>query len=948
MRKDKDKIADEREDDAWTGVTPEKGGKGLAGMPDTAGRGVVAESTRIERPVRVFDKIMPPTGKSETTQGDMPVFLSAEPSPSAGQLKPSERLNAFGDFIKQIGIFTRRAQTSGNAPQTKPQTSGNAPQTPPEAKPEADVVPPSGASAETSAPPLAKPPSTVAPDGEREPLPAPLPVVKPLPPTSGVPLPILPPEDKGGVERGEVERKSLTGVLGLLDETGDKTEGDKTAAPRPGGGHSLITPDAWKPVDGVTPEMVKNIRAANEKAAYALEKSAEELKGLRKELEDLELERRKSVRFKDGVGLVIKNSLGTVDIPLHSQAGYEESSRFNKKRDELQKAIGRHPALLATRKKRTEEIGDKITELKKYAEPFERSIWDQALPYSLGPVGGVAVNMYTESRESKNYSRARKLYEDAQKMLNAPLKFDNSNGGVNALKGGADKLSDVDFLTFGGTEILRNLEVKNVMEKVRANENGADIEDVLSRDEQMLLDAFFTYEEAAADRSGDLSLGYQVGGGAVEGLAIAAQALLTGGVGAIATNGAKIAMLKWMAKRLAGKALKQQVKQQTVNWLKREGYKGLAWMIHSAGKALVATPFTPGAYVDASRRMLEYERGEDGKPLLDEKGVPVLKSYRDAMCEAFMDAFIDNLAGESGIQRRGVVRAAKNGLSPEMKKRWIAKAKQMAQTKPGKMYAVLSANPVFKTFSKNIAGGITEAVADEFYAACLREAMGNPEALKDFTSVDALLVMLASVGTAGVVDKSLSQDSLRHGGERYAQSCRKLKKHILETGVSEQRADNLIRSLDGASVREISSRMTPLVNRLAHSDAGHAARLFASVSDYVKQRNALSVLFEKSRKGKKTPENNVLSPDGNRRSMENTPLSPVKIENERLAVPSPAPPVMEIIPSATTPKVERNAVSPVNPTPQNNPGEQRRMRRQYRRLMKRQPKKPWQSRRFVK
>lgn len=899
MNKNRNTMAGEPADNETAELFPVRTEENTTGILDSVLKNVVAESTRRDIPVRIFDIPKPPVGKSAAIGSEPPPFTPGTPEASTEKTEKTEktgrleRLNAFDDFVKQLGVFTQPEPALAKAPQVKTRPDAETERTPqPETKPETKPQPQFAPSANPS-------PETDSSSGGREPLPAPLPVVKLVPPPSDLPekekteeknpLPIPSPEDKGGVETVVIERKYPTGILDLFNRKEDETPTHSAQT------HPLEFSRMWNPADGMTPDIMKNIEATNEKAKYAREKSAEELKGLQKELEDLELKRKNMVHFKEGVGWVMKNSLGTVDIPLHySQADYEEISRLDRKRDELKRAIITHPAVLTERKERTKEIDGKISELNDSAKRIrqENRKKMRETPATYYHRGRRMREYEIETKGLDNFSNALKLYEDAKDVLNAPGKFDDSNGWSNTAKGLGNKLSNIDFWTLGMTEISRNLKVKEVLDKMNNNPTGADLETILKEDELMLLDAFFTYGEATASRLDDLSVGYQMGQGIAEGMSMAVQGVLTGGAATIATTGARKAILKWIAGRmkkgLIDKALKYPVKKKIISQTATNGlYKGLAWGSNAGIKSTVATPLMPSTYVNVSRKMIEPKRDEQGNVVMGENGYPVLQSSNDAIWDALLDSWIENVAGESGKHLRGVLKFAGTDVIPGSKKALKDFGKKFMQSKPGEMYRVLSENPVFKYIGKNVVGGVTEAVAEEWYAENLRALVGYPEALQDAEAVESLLVMLAPVCVAGVIDKSVSGARLKRNEKRRAESARAFEKQLVETGYSQQQAAALVHQMDKASMSEILDEMIPFVNHLARTNPQKAGEVLTALSTYVKNKNLhslqLDVLVEQNQTPARQKDTKKRIGE-NTEWIENTPLRPVKMDEAELAV----------------------------------------------------------------
>lgn len=119
MNKNRNTMAGEPADNETAELFPVRTEENTTGILDSVLKNVVAESTRRDIPVRIFDIPKPPVGKSAAIGSEPPPFTPGTPEASTEKTEKTgrlERLNAFDDFVKQVGVFAGVGQTQQKMP----------------------------------------------------------------------------------------------------------------------------------------------------------------------------------------------------------------------------------------------------------------------------------------------------------------------------------------------------------------------------------------------------------------------------------------------------------------------------------------------------------------------------------------------------------------------------------------------------------------------------------------------------------------------------------------------------------------------------------------------------------------------------------------------------------------------------------------------------------------
>ena len=192
--------------------------------------------------------------------------------------------------------------------------------------------------------------------------------------------------------------------------------------------------------------------------------------------------------------------LGPATFLFKTDSQKRDDERYNeivRQGEKYKRAIDTHPDVVERRSLMLDRINQSVSDTDELIKGKMKNVPVFSRAYS----GGLGVKSEDNNdREIKNLQMANKMYGDAEELLKAPSKYDDSNPFVNFLKGAGDAFNNRDFWSFGLTEIGRNMHMKKIVEKLSGNEEGKNVEDVLSPDELKMLDAFTLLGAVSASR----------------------------------------------------------------------------------------------------------------------------------------------------------------------------------------------------------------------------------------------------------------------------------------------------------------------------------------------------------------------------------------------------------------------------------------------------------------
>ena len=464
--------------------------------------------------------------------------------------------------------------------------------------------------------------------------------------------------------------------------------------------------------------------------------------------------------------------------------------------------------------------------------------------------GSVAL-LYKDERDK--YIAARRLMDDSVRLFNAPSRYGTENGFMNYLKGMGDTFSDIDFWTRGLTSIADNMQLYDVLSSFQDKFGKVDagtiteqqLDGMFSPAEKALLNAFATNALVQSERASDLSLGYQAGQGAAESLGYMAEFILTGGVGKAAASPVKTALTRWLARGLtkmtagAGKTAAEVA-----------GKYGIG-LLTDAVKTAAMTGVMPSTYDNIASSLVEVT--EEGK----------LPEANKAIGTAVVDSMIEQGGEIRGSKAFGALTQKITG--------------KLGSMMPDELIRILKNNGVTRFLKEGGYDGFPEEMIEEWWSAALRSVTIDPDALKDFATVDSQLVMAASFIPITLMGGVASGGQRLHLRRRFENSERKLRDVMRNSGYADDQADYMVSVLRNASPQTISDRLTPVIVRMAsESTAGQAKDLFGAAADFAEAsmrfRTSEALHSEKDAEARDIELDAILRQTGGAEFWMNTPL----------------------------------------------------------------------------
>lgn len=483
-----------------------------------------------------------------------------------------------------------------------------------------------------------------------------------------------------------------------------------------------------------------------------------------------------------------------------------EYSLRNKEKEALLKALHDNPR----EQQRKQNLYDSIMEMSSAVEQEGNESYKASLAQYVAEGGNIAAPgadaVISNMSENRLYNGALRFLESAKETMEAPSKFDETNGFLNFMKGAGHTFGSPDFWTFGLTSIVDNLGARDAFEKIWSKFKTVDInklsedeiEQMLTPGERALVEAFTKKAMADSERANDLSLGYQSGMTSAESLGFMAQFILTGGVTSSVAKGAT----KWAAKGLArgfGNLARQGVSKGMMNAIRGAGKFALG-TTRSLIDAAVRTGITTTAPKSISEQLL---------PNIQQGTLP---EANKAILKGLGDAFIENWSESYGEILGSVFKAPMNALFPE----W---SKAIART------------PFMQVAERAGFNGYLTEIGEEWFGNAMRTiTQVDPNALKDFATVDNQIVTMTAFLPMTLIGGGVSMGQRRAAEKDLENKTMNLRHTLEKAGLNIDEIDALVDYRQSLSPQMLSDRFAPLITRIAHmpGNGALASEIFKS------------------------------------------------------------------------------------------------------------------------
>ena len=439
---------------------------------------------------------------------------------------------------------------------------------------------------------------------------------------------------------------------------------------------------------------------------------------------------------------------------------------------------------------------------------------------ALDAVADDGKSSYEEKEKGKRYMAATLFLDKADRIEQEHSSFGEgmSNAGMNWVESLMMEGEESAYMEIA--RILKHLENKlgNLNEV-----SAAAIESNLSKSEQALLKAYFTYETVVAEIEPEMSTAYQGGGIAGEAIKFALEFIATGGLYGAAGSAAAKPLARALAKWASGSVAKKMVAKGSLGLVKR-----------GAG-AIVQTAFQPSTFADMAKAATRID--ESGHL---NAGANALTAYADKVIENFSEHSGEDLLKAFGwIGNKVMDTKALSGIRSAVGNSGFGKAMSWLANSQG---AQIMGNLGFQ--------GLPVEILEEVEGALLREATGlDSKALDQMFESDNFAAMIIGFAPMTLFGAGVSAASMGMTKHNLTSSEQNLYSALSQNYTTEQ-IDNVVNAAMSANnPNEVAAALQPLVAGLAGGNA--TQEQLAALLDYGKAvasyKSMISVSEERDR-----------------------------------------------------------------------------------------------------
>lgn len=494
----------------------------------------------------------------------------------------------------------------------------------------------------------------------------------------------------------------------------------------------------------------------------------------------------------------------------------DNESSLRLKQQELDLGTG-DKKLLKSQKKQYEDTLDTL-----YREREKNYAWQRAKKsqqdylsserdriaelYKSAPSGAVVQSsagaFSQQSKEQQTLSAAQMYYEDALKKAQAPSRYDDDKTGFgNFFRGAVGNIGEVITLK-SLIEAGANMNLVGAIEKIQANEgkncnlfalmDDPKKADYLTPEEHELVKAFCVKSAVDAQRSKDLSLGYQAGEGAIASVGFMADFFATGAIGGSVAKLATKGITKGIAKTSAKLGLKGMGREAAL-----AVPKFVESTIGAAAKSVAMTPLMPSSYSNLVNNILQINDAGS----VDLSGKAFIKSIGDV--------FIENMSESAGVQVEAI-------LGIPLKALKAGGGALLASQSYDKIMKVMRLSSVGKILKEAGWNGFIGEIGEEWWGNAVRVLTKvDPDALKNFATVDQQLITLASFAPMSILGGTASMGQYTASKMQYDKAAEYLSKTLASNGYGEDQIKDILDVSKCESPQDMAALLAPVITQIA-------------------------------------------------------------------------------------------------------------------------------------
>lgn len=518
----------------------------------------------------------------------------------------------------------------------------------------------------------------------------------------------------------------------------------------------------------------------------------------------------------------------TEDAYLADDAKYNELVTLKKK---LQADYSNNPYVQAIYKTEAQYSDGKAAE---YDSIRENMRGDN--PF-LGASRQMQSGTEAENDEYMLYGQAKDLARNTAKTFAVETaKAPGENGFVDYLrnygKAYADVFSDPDFWSRGITEISRNLNLRDIMQKLESK--GINLNEVtekqldenLTGGEKALLSEFVRNVYAKATRAADMAPGYTAGQVSAESIGFMAEFLATGAIGralgagiGAAEEASSAGLRSWIARELrkgSADAIESSVKRSLVNSLTKGGKvaltQGMKNVVSGASRA------ASGAYSGIVRPVEQaiwhtalqpstYRQISENLTQIDNNGE--LISAGNAIWGGVLDQMVENWSETMG----GAVETV---LGMPFKAAGWAGEKVLGRTTLGQWGKWLADSQAARVLHDAGFNGLIGEMGEEWLGNAARVGLGimDKDEFKNFASWNEQLEMAASFAPMSLFGLGSSTYAAARQAKEYKQAAEAMRGVLNRAGMTEDEISDIMDTKH--TKKEIADALTPVIQCIVH------------------------------------------------------------------------------------------------------------------------------------
>ena len=518
----------------------------------------------------------------------------------------------------------------------------------------------------------------------------------------------------------------------------------------------------------------------------------------------------------------------TEDAYLADDAKYNELATLKKK---LQADYSNNPYVQAIYKTEAQYSDGKAAEY----DSIRKSMRGDN-PF-LGASRQMQSGTEAENDEYMLYGQAKDLARNTAKTFAVEtVKAPGENGFVDYLrnygKAYADVFSDPDFWSRGITEISRNLNLRDIMQKLESK--GINLNEVTEKQldenltgaEKALLSEFVRNVYAKATRAADMAPGYTAGQVSAESIGFMAEFLATGAIGralgagiGAAEEASSAGLRSWIARELrkgSADAIESSVKRSLVNSLTKGGKvaltQGMKNVVSGASRA------ASGAYSGIARPVEQaiwhtalqpstYRQISENLTQIDNNGE--LISAGNAIWGGVLDQMVENWSETMG----GAVETV---LGMPFKAAGWAGEKVLGRTTLGQWGKWLADSQAARVLHDAGFNGLIGEMGEEWLGNAARVGLGimSKDDFKDFASWHDQLEMAASFAPMSLFGLGSSTYAAARQAKEYKQTAEAMRGVLNRAGMTEDEISDIMDTKH--TKKEIADALTPVIQRIVH------------------------------------------------------------------------------------------------------------------------------------